>query len=76
MSVATTILEQLGGARFTMMTGAKNFVGSPNSLLMRLPGTPGFVRGAKLKVVSTHGHIYADALQSLFTRETGLAVTL
>lgn len=32
MTVANTILEQLGGGRFTMMTGAKNFVGDANSL--------------------------------------------
>ncbi len=30
--VARTILQQLGGNRFTAMTGAKNFVGSRNSI--------------------------------------------
>lgn len=36
MAVAHTILEQLGGGRFLVMTGAKNLVGSDNSLSMRL----------------------------------------
>lgn len=32
MQVATRILEQLGGHRFTAMTGAKQFVGSERAL--------------------------------------------
>lgn len=32
MSVAKTILEQLGGNKFAAMTGAKNFVSDTNSL--------------------------------------------
>lgn len=32
MTVANTILEQLGGGRFIAMTGAKNLVGDANSL--------------------------------------------
>ena len=37
MTVAKTILEQLGGNRFIAMTGAKNFSGTENSLLFRVP---------------------------------------
>ena len=37
MNVATTILEQLGGNRFCVMTGARQFVGSPNALRFRVP---------------------------------------
>ena len=37
MQVAQTILEQLGGRMFGVMTGAKNFVGSQDSLSFRLP---------------------------------------
>ena len=44
MTVATTILEQLGGRRFLAMTGAKHLVGTETSLGFTLPGTPGFVR--------------------------------
>jgi len=43
MTVAQTILDQLGGRRFRMMTGASNFIGSDTDLSFRLPGTSGFV---------------------------------
>lgn len=36
MQVAKTILEQLGGNKFIVMTGAKNFVGSDDSLSFRI----------------------------------------
>ena len=36
MTVAKTILEQLGGNKFCAMTGAKNLVGDENSLSMRI----------------------------------------
>ena len=35
--VANTILNQIGGRRFIMMTGAKNFVASENGLTFSLP---------------------------------------
>lgn len=44
LTVAKTILQQLGGNRFRAMTGAKNFVGDDNSLSFRLPGGGGFCR--------------------------------
>jgi len=37
LSVAKTILAQLGGNRFTVMTGAKNYLGDANSLSFKLP---------------------------------------
>ena len=36
MSVATTILNQLGGNKFRVMTGAKNFLDHGNALSMRI----------------------------------------
>lgn len=36
MQVAKTIFEQLGGKKFALMTGARNFVGHDNSLTFRL----------------------------------------
>lgn len=36
-SVATTILQQLGGNKFLAMTGAKNLLSSADSLQFRLP---------------------------------------
>ena len=44
LTTANTILDQLGGRRFRAMTGAKNFIGTDNSLTFRLPGTRNFVR--------------------------------
>lgn len=37
MRVADTILEQLGGNKFVVMTGAKNFISDGNTLRMTLP---------------------------------------
>ncbi len=37
MNVAQTILSQLGGNRFIVMTGASKFVGSPDTLYFHLP---------------------------------------
>ena len=36
MIVSTTILDQLGGNRFIVMTGAKNFIGSDNALSFKI----------------------------------------
>ena len=38
MTVATTILNQLGGKRFAMMTGSKDFYDLGNTLKMTLAG--------------------------------------
>ncbi len=37
MSIASTILEQLGGSKFIAMTGASHFVSDGNTLRMMLP---------------------------------------
>lgn len=42
--VAKAILSQLGGRMFQMMTGAKGFTSTPDSLSFRLPGGGGFTR--------------------------------
>jgi hypothetical protein len=36
MSVAKTILQQMGGNQFAVMTGSKNFIAGENSLSMKL----------------------------------------
>ena len=36
MSVAKEILETLGGNKFRVMTGAKNFMGFSNGLVMKI----------------------------------------
>lgn len=45
MEQAQTILDQLGGRRFSVMTGAKNYVAGPEGLSFRLPGGSGYYRG-------------------------------
>jgi hypothetical protein len=38
MTVANTILAQLGGNKFRVMTGAKNLIGSADGLSMKVAG--------------------------------------
>ena len=81
MSVATTILEQLGGRRFAAMTGAKHFMSVEGGLQFGLPAR--FARNGYNKVSVTlraddtavEG-VYCDQLQDVFRRETGLETTL
>lgn len=42
--VARTILSQLGNGRFRAMTGAKDFLGSKDTLSFSLPGGAGFCK--------------------------------
>jgi hypothetical protein len=44
LQVAKTILEQLGGNKFIVMTGARNFWADGNALCLKLPSTPHFVK--------------------------------
>src|SRR5580765_3167598 len=48
--IASTILEQLGGNKFCVMTGAKYFSAGDACLMFSLPGTPGFVKGGINKI--------------------------
>jgi len=43
-TIAQMILEQLGGNRFALMTGANKFLGSANALSFSLPGGGGFCK--------------------------------
>jgi hypothetical protein len=43
-SVALTILQQLGGNKFTVMTGARNLIAIESGLSFRLPGASGFTK--------------------------------
>lgn len=48
--VSATILQQLGGRKFIVMTGAKNFLGDDKSLMFSLPSTRHFVKDGINKV--------------------------
>lgn len=48
MTVANEILRQLGGKRFAVMTGAKNFVGGDDSLSFQLPKAKNRIKGVRI----------------------------
>lgn len=60
MTVAKTILEQLGGNKFIAMTGARNFVGDDKSLSFRLPGAGGFCKNGinAVRITLTPSDLY------------------
>jgi hypothetical protein len=101
LTVATTILEQLGGGRFIVMTGAKDFIATADErggLAFRLPSYGGEQRVRHMAITLTEADlytvqafsgrgpalaecdrregVYADTLRDVFTRMTGLAVSL
>lgn len=106
LTVANTILQQLGGSKFLAMTGAKDLAGTDNSLSFKLPTRstknkanhvkiiltasddytveygqikPGnFKKGIppSFQILETVTGIYAENLQSSFTRVTGLHTRL
>lgn len=54
-TVATTILQQLGGNMFVAMTGAKHIVATKDSLRFKFRGSPKF---NYLEVTLTPGDVY------------------
>lgn len=73
LTVANTILEQLGGRKFIVMTGARNFVGDFSGLSFRLPGAGGFCADGinYVKVTLTPN----DEYDMTFSRIRGARVT-
>lgn len=53
MMIAREIMNQLGGKRFSMMTGAKNYLAIKDGLTFSLPGKSGFVRDKINRVAIT-----------------------
>ena len=49
--VARTILDQLGGGRFQVMTGANSFVASPDGISFRIPKGKNAHSGRAVNVV-------------------------
>lgn len=58
MTVANTILQQLGGQRFLTMTGAKNLTGDTRSLTMKLPANITKGRITHMKITLTYADLY------------------
>ena len=55
--VALTILEQLGGRRFIVMTGAKNFVGSEHALTFSIPRAVGGANKVRVTLTAMDDYI-------------------
>ena len=64
LTVANTILSQLGGARFIAFTGSKNLVGDDNSLSMKLARNKSKANRLKITLTSM------DDYTMEFTRQT------
>ena len=90
MTIAATILHQLGGARFAFMTGAKTFIDSGDTLRFTLP-RPRALMSITLDASDTYtvrrlsrtgretdrrDGVYADQLRDVFTSMTGLYTSL
>ena len=95
---ASVILQQLGGNKFVMMTGAKNLMKSNGgkTLSFRLPKALGGINYVKITldasdtytvefgrvsgttytVKKEFANVYADQLQNIFTKTTGLYTKL
>ena len=71
--IARTIIDQLGGGKFQVMTGAKAFIAHPAGLSFHLPGAGGFCRDG-----INHVHItltWRDDYDVTFSRIRGGATT-
>ena len=58
MTNAQTILSQLGGNKFRVMTGARDFVGSDNALHFALPARMARNKANKVRVTLTPADLY------------------
>lgn len=69
MTVANTILQQLGGRMFTMMTGSKNFIGGSNSLTFKVGSNGSKVTHVRITLTP------ADVYTVEFMNVRGMKVT-
>ena len=92
LTVPKTILAQLGGERFVMMTGATGFMGSVDSLAFKLGSNPRRVTHVRVTLTpdglydmtffstgkgpQSHDGIHREMLQEVFGTSTGLYTTL
>lgn len=68
--IAQTILRQLGGTRFIMMTGASKFVYGDNYLMFDLPSRMVKKNGQKMKITLNGSDTYKLELIKLIRFET------
>jgi len=71
MSVAETILKQLGGSWFKVMTGAKDFMSHENALVFRFPRCKGGTcKGAsRCRIELTPDDTYTVSFFKVWKRE-------
>jgi hypothetical protein len=88
LAMAKTILAQLGGERFVMMTGATSFIGSADSLTFKLSSNPKRVTHVRVTLTSdglydmtffrigkgpqSHDGVHREMLREVFGANTGL----
>ena len=88
MTVAKTVLDQLGGARFVAVTGAKNLAGTEDSLSFQIGRNPKRVTHVRVTLTPADTYavtffrtgkapvmetdIYCDQLEDIFFEHTGL----
>lgn len=67
MQVAQTILQQLGGKRFTLMTGSKNYLSTDRSLRMNLSRNKSGAKWLKitLNAMNTYDMVFFTADKDL-----------
>jgi hypothetical protein len=92
LTVAKTILAQLGGERFVMMTGATSFIGSADSLTFKVGSNPKRVTHVRVTLTpddlydmtffragkgpQSHDGVHREMLQEVFGAHTGLDASL
>lgn len=91
-NVAETIISQLGGRRFQVMTGAKDFVSSRFGVVFSICGGRKVrvlladndtysmevfrLRGVNLRQIASASDVYCENLGDVFTSLTGLETSL
>jgi hypothetical protein len=92
LTVARSILDQLGGARFVAMTGARELVGSADSLTFKIGVNPKRVSQVRVTLTSAdlysvtffrvgkapqiESDVYSNMLEAVFSERTGLCTQL
>jgi hypothetical protein len=92
MTVARSILDQLGGERFVAMTGARDFVGGADSLTFKIGVNPKRVSQVRVtltpadlysvtffrigKAPHIESDVYSNMLEAVFSERTGLYTQL
>ena len=92
LTMAKTILAQLGGERFVMTTGATNFVAGADSLTFKLGSNPKRVTHVRVTLTldglydmtffttgkgpQSRDGVHREMLQEVFGANTGLHTTL